>query len=256
LIALVALAACSGLPDDPASAGSPSGRPSPHKTSGKTAHIVGFGDSIPAGGGGCDCEGFVDRYGRLTSENNGRVSEVHNFAVGGSTSADVVDQLGQTAVRDALKRATTVLIMTGANDYNDAFDEASIGIDPQAVYPPVATVVQDNVTATITKIRALNSKVHVVVLDYWAAQSDGAVARRQYDVTTAAAASACTASVNTALAVAARSAGATYVSTYTAFLGKDGSRDPTALLGADGDHPNAIGQELIAQTVAEVFPDG
>jgi lysophospholipase L1-like esterase len=120
----------------------------------------------------------------------------------------------------------------------------------------VATVVQDNVTSTLTKIKKLNSKAHLVVLDYWAAEEDGAVARAQYDATTVAASTACTLSVNTALALAAKAAGAKYVSTYTAFKGSDGSKDDTNLLGADGDHPNGTGQLVIAQAIAAVYPKG
>jgi lysophospholipase L1-like esterase len=164
--------------------------------------------------------------------------------------------MSQPAVQAAVKDATIVLIMTGANDYDDAFDEASIGFDPTAAYATVATVVQDNVTNTIGKIKQLNSKAQVVVLDYWAAEEDGAVARQQYDPTTMDASVACTVSVNTALALAAKAGGASYLSTYTAFKGVDGKKDDTGLLQSDGDHPNAAGQLVIAQAVAAVYPKG
>src|SRR5206468_3516947 len=96
----------------------------PHKTTGKAAKVVGLGDSVPAGGGGCNCTNFVAAYAKLIEANTGRPSGVENFAVGGTTSGDVVDQLTQPTVIAALKAATIVLIMTGANDYDDAFDEA------------------------------------------------------------------------------------------------------------------------------------
>jgi len=146
--------------------------------------------------------------------------------------------------------------MTGANDYDDAFDEASIGIDPAQVYPPVATVVQDNVTNAVGKIKKLNSKAHVVVLDYWAAEEDGAVARSQYDATTMAASLACTDSVNNALTLAAKASGAKYISTLTAFKGPKGTNDDTDLLGADGDHPDATGHEVIARAIWAIYPKG
>jgi lysophospholipase L1-like esterase len=181
---------------------------------------------------------------------------VDNDAVSGSTSADVVNQLSGGPVPAHIRQATTVLIMTGANDFNDAFDEVSLGAPAAATYAPVATAVQDNVTAVVQKIHALNAAAHVVVLDYWAAMEDGAVAARDYDAPTMAAAVASTTYVNDALAVAARATGALFVSTYAAFKGAAGTNDPTGLLAADGDHPNAAGHQLIARTIYAALPAG
>jgi acyl-CoA thioesterase-1 len=259
-LAVVLVAGCGsdpaavGASDLVPSAGAVAGKA--HRIAGKAATVVALGDSVPAGGGGCDCPDFVATYAKAVEANTGKPSTVENLANGGSTSGDVLDELDQPEVKSAIRSATIVLIMTGANDYDDAFDQASIGIDPTDVYPPVATVVQDNIVAAVTRIKALNKKAHVVVLDYWAAEEDGAVARRQYDVITEEAAAAATVSVNAALAVAAKAAGATYLSTYTAFKGADGRKDPTGLLGADGDHPNSVGNALIAATLSAVFPDG
>ena len=36
---------------------------------------------------------------------------------------------------------------------------------------------------------------------------------------------------------------------YAAFKGEHAERDPTNLLAADGDHPNAAGHRLIAQAL-------
>jgi lysophospholipase L1-like esterase len=71
-----------------------------------------------------------------------------------------------------------------------------------------------------------------------------------------AAAIASTTYVNDALAVAAKTTGATYVSTYTAFKGPSGTDDPTTLLAPDGDHPDAAGHQLIAKTIYAVLPSG
>jgi lysophospholipase L1-like esterase len=256
LTGALALAACGSGADPASTAAVVSAGPTVPLKPGKGITVVGLGDSVPAGGGECQCVNFVQAYGNLVTARTGHLSTVDNFAVGGTTSGAVVDLMSEPDVQAAVKAATIVLIMTGANDYDDAFDEASIGIDPSEVYPPVATVVQDNVTTTIGKIKKLNSKAHVLVLDYWAAAEDGAVARAQYDATTMAASIACTTSVNTALALAAKASGAKYVSTYTAFKGADGTKDDTNLLGADGDHPNGTGQLVIAQAIAAVYPKG
>jgi lysophospholipase L1-like esterase len=257
LVGALTLTAC-GSSSDSATSASVLLTPIPtvaHKA-GKGASVVAFGDSVPAGGGGCECGNFVQDYADLITDRTGKTSTVDNFAVGGTTSSDVVDLLATTEAQAAIKSATIVLIMTGANDYDDAFDEASIGIDPSQVYPAVATVVQDNVTNAIGKIKKLNSKAHVVVLDYWAAEEDGAVARSEYDSTTMAASIACTDSVNNALSLAAKASSAKYVSTLTAFKGPSGTNDDTNLLGADGDHPDATGHQVIARAIYAVYPKG
>ena len=46
------------------------------------------------------------------------------------------------------------------------------------------------------------------------------------------------------------------MSTYVVFKGADGKTDPTSLLAADGDHPNARGHQRIAQALARVLPNG
>jgi len=218
--------------------------------------VVGFGDSVPAGGGGCNCVNFVSAYANIVAKNTGGKPGVDNFAVSGSTSADFLDQLSDSKVRAAVADATDILIMTGANDYNDAFDQASLGGSAGKLYPPVAAAVEDNVTSAINKIQDLNSTAHVVVLDYWASMEDGAVAAKDYDATAMAASIACTASTNQALLLAAKATGATYVSTYTAFKGVNGAKDDTDLLQPDGDHPDPAGHQVIAQAIAAVYPRG
>ena len=218
--------------------------------------VVGLGNSVPSGSA-CSCVNFVSAYAAMVTAGKKAKATVDNDAVSGSTSADVVNQLTHgSTVQAHVRAATTVLIMTGANDFNDAFDAVSLGAPAATTFSPVATAVQDNVTAVVQRIQALNRNAHVVVLDYWAAMEDGAVAARDYDPPTMAASVASTNYVNDALAVAARATGALYVSTYTAFKGPAGTNDPTGLLAADGDHPNAAGHQLIARTIYTVLPSG
>ena len=217
--------------------------------------VIGLGNSVPSGSA-CSCQNFVSAYAAMVAAATKTRATVNNDAVAGSTSADVVNLLAKANVQAQLKSATTVLIMTGANDYNDAFDQVSLGAPAADTYSPVATAVQDNVTAVVEKIHGLNAAAHVVVLDYWAAMEDGAVAAKDYDAPAIAASVACTTSVNQALAVAAKATGAMYLSTYTAFKGPNGSIDPTALLAADGDHPDAAGHQLIARTIYTALPTG
>ncbi len=230
--------------------------PTPKPAKAKKPLVVGFGDSVPAGGGGCDCVNFVSAYATDVGKTTGVKPGVDNFAVSGSTSADFLDQMSDSKIWDAVADATDILIMTGANDYNDAFAQASLGASVNKLYPPVAAAVEDNVTSAIEKIQGLNSTAHVVLLDYWASMEDGAVAAKNYDATAMAASVACTTSTNAALVLAAQATGATYVSTYTAFKGPNGTKDDTDLLQPDGDHPDPAGHQVIAQAIAAVYPRG
>ena len=217
--------------------------------------VVGLGNSVPSGAV-CKCESFVSAYADMVAAGTNTRATVDNDAVAGSTSADVVNLMTKAAVQSHLRAATTVLIMTGANDFNDTFDQVSLGSPANLTYPPVATAVQDNVTAVVQQIHSLNPAAHVVILDYWAAMEDGAVAARDYDPPTMAASVSCTNYVNQALAVAAKATSALYLSTFTAFKGADGKADPTPLLAADGDHPDAAGHQLIARTIYAALPTG
>jgi acyl-CoA thioesterase I len=217
--------------------------------------VVGLGNSVPSGSA-CSCVNFVKAYAQMVAGATSSQATVDNDAVSGSTSADVVNLLTKGSVQAHVRAASTVLIMTGANDFNDAFDAVSLGAPAASTFGPVATAVQDNVTAAVQKILALNPSAHVVVLDYWAAMEDGAVAARDYDPPTMAASVASTNYVNDALAVAAKATGALYLSTYAAFKGPAGTNDPTALLAPDGDHPNAAGHQLIARTIYAALPSG
>jgi acyl-CoA thioesterase I len=229
--------------------------PAPTATTAKGVVVVGFGNSVPSGTA-CSCTNFVSAYAAMVGAGSNTRATVDNDAVSGSTSADVVNLLTKSSVQNQLRAATTVLIMTGANDYNDAFDQVSLGAPAAETYAPVATAVQDNVTTIIDTIHSLNAGAHVVVLDYWAAMEDGAVAAKDYDATAMAASLASTASVNDALAAATKAAKATYVSTLTAFKGPNGTNDDTGLLASDGDHPDAAGHQLIARTIYAVLPNG
>jgi hypothetical protein len=53
---------------------------------------------------------------------------------------------------------------------------------------------------------------------------------------------------------AAQHAGAPCVSLYVPFKG-NGSLSPTRRLGVDGDHPNAAGHRLFAQTLLAATPE-
>jgi lysophospholipase L1-like esterase len=213
-----------------------------------TPVVVTLGDSVPAGAA-CGCDPFPDRYARLVSPTAVSV----NLAQSGDTSADVLHEVADGDVRADLRRATVVLIMAGANDLAAAFD----GGQDDGTYETSADQVEANVAATVDAVaRAHGAPVTVLVLGYWNVVKDGAVGLAAYGAAGLASAHAATRYCDLALQRAARQTGARYVPTTATFRGAHRTLDPTSLLAADGDHPNADGQQAIAEAVYAALPTG
>jgi acyl-CoA thioesterase-1 len=194
-----------------------------------TPVVVTLGDSVPAGSA-CGCDPFPHLYARAQ-----HAADV-NLAEPGYTAADVLADLpADTAV---LASAAEVLLMVGANDLADAFDD-------DEPYASAAATVRKDVAATITAIERIQP-VPVIVIGYWNVVLDGRIAAQQYSPAEVRDAAEATQAANDALQEAARQTGARYVPTGTAFHGVDGERDPTGMLAPDGDHPNAAGHAAIA----------
>jgi acyl-CoA thioesterase I len=222
--------------------------PTPPSEPPGTPVVVTLGDSVPAGTA-CDCDPFPDRYARLVSPAAVSV----NLAQPGDTSADVRNEVGDKDVRADLRRATIVLIMAGANDLAEAFDDSRDDEDYQAS----ADQVEANVAAIVdTVVQVHSTPVTVLVLGYWNVVKDGSVGLAAYGAAGLASAHAATRYCNLALQRAAKQSGAHYVPTTAAFRGDHRMLDPTGLLAGDGDHPNADGQEAIAEAVYAALPTG
>ncbi|WP_285683349.1 SGNH/GDSL hydrolase family protein [Actinoplanes sp. NBRC 103695] len=205
------------------------------------ASVVGLGDSVPAGTA-CGCTPFPDLFARMLVP----PAAVADLARPGVTSAMVLAGLRDGPDEPPARRATVVLIMVGANDMADAFGDGS------SAGP--ADKVRENVAAIVRTVRALHPAASVLVFGYWNVVRDGAAAQGAYTADQVARAAALTDACNEALRQAAADTGAVFVDTRRLFKGADGSGDPTALLAADGDHPNAAGHELIAQAAFAVRP--
>jgi lysophospholipase L1-like esterase len=144
-----------------------------------------------------------------------------------------------------------VVIMTGANDYTSAFDAVSNGASTSR-YNAVAQQVTANVTAAVKRIRYINPKADIVIVDYWAAMEDGKVAQQNYNSATLWAAWKATQSVDGALWAVAQSLNTDWISTYQLF--HDAVSDVTSLLLSDGNHPDAAGTSLIAGALNAILP--
>ncbi|BCJ47787.1 hypothetical protein GCM10010168_21460 [Actinoplanes ianthinogenes] len=201
--------------------------------------VVTLGDSVPAGTA-CSCTPFPDLYARMLSP---RAQSV-NLAQPGFTTADVQDQISHGGIRDSLRAASVVLVMAGANDMAEAIDD---GDD----YVSAAQRVGAAMSSIVNAVRADHgSPVKILVLGYWNVVKDGDVGLAEYGADGLKAAKQATSYDNDALRQAAGQSGATFLTTSALFTG-----DPTGLLAADGDHPNAAGHQAIAHMLYGADPE-
>lgn len=222
----------------------PTGKASPDRVGLVSGHAgslttVGLGDSVPAGTACDGCTTYVDEVGDALAERLGVSATVHNEAVSGYTTADVLTQLESVGTTSLLKDADLAIVTIGANDFDiDEIVSRCAGKDASCFSKDVDSVV-DNVTTVLRRTRARMTRTDavVVVTGYWNVGEDGSVARSMgsdyVSVTNL-----LTRTFNERLQAATAGVGAIYVDVWTPFKGADGTRDDTDLLAADGDHPS------------------
>jgi lysophospholipase L1-like esterase len=222
----------------------------------RPVNIVVLGDSVPAGGA-CDCVPFGEQYGALVRHHTGGRVQTTNFARGGFTGPDVQQQLATTAGQAAIRAATTVVVMVGANDMAEAFGKVRSGASAAGTFGPAAQEARADVVSAVRRIRTLHrGPVQVAILGYWNDFRDGRVGLATYGAAGMTTVRAATGYTNRALQQAAADTASRYVSTSTVFHGPDGTKDPTPLLAPDGDHPNATGHTLVARRLYLALPNG
>lgn len=218
-------------------------------------NVVGLGDSVPSGGA-CGCVPFVQTAGDDLAKAEGRTASVNNLAVGGYTSDDVVAQLDEPAVRDAIAESDLVIIEVGANDFNPSADDVENPLCADAAGSGCYTATASSMVANLNKIVSTvdtlqtNPGGQVVLMGYWGVFADGEVASsngQQYVVGS----DSLTRWVNSMVAGVAKQQGVVYADAYTPFKGADGSQDDTAYLADDGEHPNQTGHQLLARAVVD-----
>ncbi|MDX6284030.1 MAG: hypothetical protein QOH03_5101 [Kribbellaceae bacterium] len=215
--------------------------------------VVALGDSVTSGVA-CHCTAFPRLYGRLVAERTGQSVAVDNQGVSGMNSDGLLGQLEdkRTGISEAVLAANIVLITIGANDFadhEDAVTRASCTpVVPDSCVATELSRLPANLRQILARIRALRPDATVLMTGYWNVFQDGQVARDLYTPDGIEASFALTRAANAAIAGVARSDGATYVDIFTPF--EKPGQDVTTLLSPDGDHPNAAGHALIAQTLA------
>jgi lysophospholipase L1-like esterase len=154
-------------------------------------------------------------------------------------------------VRAALADADVVVVIMGANDV-EATDPSDCDCkdDGSRCYSRDLATLTQNLDRVAAAVNALATRpgARVLLTGYWNVFLDGSAARaRGADYVQVA--DDVTREVNARISSAAAAHGAVYVDLFTPFRGADGSKDCTALLAADGDHPDAAGHALIARTL-------
>lgn len=228
----------------------------PHESGGisRSITVVGIGDSVTSGTN-CNCESFVGLYATgLASERDLKTSSV-NLGAAGWTSSQLLQNLTQPgAFRDQVAKADILLVTIGANDLNPLETKQAAGC-PATCYGPLVDAVGHNVELILAAARAAHPDhpPTILVTDYWNVFQDGDVGTAENGWSFQSWSDVLTRASSAQICNAARRAGATCVGLYGPFKG-NGSKNPTSLLAADGDHPNAAGHQLIASTLLANTP--
>lgn len=215
-----------------------------------TLNVVALGDSVPSGSA-CHCTPFPDLVASRLATLTGRRVVDTNLAVGGLDSSELLDQLDTAATRSALRGANVVLIEIGANDFDEglADDPPCARPDDDACEGATLRTVTAHLATIVDRVRVLQqpSDAQIVLMGYWNVFRDGQVGQARGPAYVAWSAQ-ITDLVNAAIATIANEKHVRYADAYTPFKGRSGL-DPTDLLAADGNHPNATGHEKLASAV-------
>ena len=215
--------------------------------------LVGLGDSVPSAET-CGCSGYVEQTGSRLGQLTHRSWVVHNDANGGWTTADVAGDLSSSPTRDHLASADLVLVEVGANDFNlDRVEDSScFPAAGSACWSSTVAGLRDGLTQIIQAVRSIDHRpdLRIALLGYWNITVDGSVGRALGE-SYVLGSDALTRLVNDTIQQVATTTGSVYVDAYSPLKGPTGTRDPTADLLLDGDHPNADGHALLAGAVVD-----
>lgn len=216
--------------------------------------VVGVGDSVTAGNS-CNCEAFVGLYAAdLTSQRGLKTSSV-NLGVSGWTTSQLLTSLEQPgALRDQVAQADILLVTIWANDLTP-LESREPGGCATTCYAPLIDTVGHNVQLISAAARAVQPAhpLTILVTNYWNVFQDGDVGTAENGASFQSWSDELTRAANQQICEGAQRAGASCVDLYAPFKG-NGSKNPTSLLAADGDHPNSPGHQLIASALLADTP--
>ncbi|MGI8458625.1 MAG: SGNH/GDSL hydrolase family protein [Propionibacteriaceae bacterium] len=253
-LAALALVPLSDVPDDPPEGGLRTVIAAPTADRTRTPwQITALGDSVTAGSN-CDCTAFPALYAADLAAADDRTVAVTNGGQAGATSDDLLDELRDPSdpVGSAISASELVVVTIGANDFADQHDQVEAGDcgDPDDLQCARAGLahLHDTLAAILAEITTLRRgrSTAVLVTGYWNVFEDGDTAVQAYPAAGISASRDLTVAVNNVEREVAANHRDIYVDLFRPFVGADGMSDPTGLLAADGDHPNAKGHQAIA----------
>ncbi len=226
-------------------------------------NIVGLGDSVTAGSQ-CNCTPFVQQLAKLLADRDQVPTSATNLGVGGLTSVGLMQMLDDPSTSQTVAAANIVVITVGANDLLPAlswWDRGSGSANDQncggACDSATLDAVGAQVAGAIARVQWLRGgrPTTILVTDYWNVFVDGAVGLATRGTGYLTWSGELTDRLNARICSAALIQNATCVDLRGPF-DANGTKDPTALLAADGDHPDAAGHTLIADQLLAALPAG
>ena len=215
-----------------------------------SAVVVGIGDSVTAAAV-CGCTGFVESYAAHLPSAAGGPAKAENLGAGSLTAAGLralMTKPGPTST--GVAEGDVLLVTIGANDLTPLLSRWQSSGCSITCYSPAVDAVGADLSDILAAAKSLRGQrpTRVLVTDYWNVFADGDVARASDGPAYLRWSDELTRALNVSICNAARNAGATCVDLYAPFKG-DGSKNPTALLADDGDHPNAAGNDVISSAL-------
>ncbi len=208
-----------------------------------------LGDSVPYGTR-CGCRPFPSLTASRLAALDGPAVVSTNDSYPGYRVDNVLAQLTSSArVRARVRAAQVVIVEIGANDVG----YSSVCRTSVACYTKRLPHVRASLTRIVTTIRALapGRRIGIVLLGYWNVWLDGRYAAARGPAYVKAGVTV-TLATDAVIRSVAQSTGSAYADLWLAFRGTT-SRDDTALLASDGDHPDAAGHAVIAAAVVRVL---
>jgi lysophospholipase L1-like esterase len=236
----------------PTAGSDPSPASSPHDPGSPT--VVGLGDSV-MGGTNCGCSGIMSLYAEQehAASPSTRIVPV-NLGVPGATTSTLRSDLQSSSVLSQVARARVVVVIIGANDLIPQLRRWQRSGCSESCYAPAVTAMGERLHSVLGSVAAArrSSTGAVLVLDYWNVFRDGEQTRQSQGQEIIDWARTVSRLANSTICRASRDFHDTCVDLYGPMLGTDD--DPSDLLAADGDHPNAKGVDLIVDRLVAATP--
>jgi len=124
--------------------------------------VVALGDSLTRGTGDVTGQGYVGLFREAYANRSKQPIQLHNLAINGLTSAELLAQLAQKQVQQLLASADLILLTIGGNDLF-RLSGGLYELDEQGIEEALAELKQ-NFTAILDKLRAYNPQSMIVYI--------------------------------------------------------------------------------------------